>query len=360
MSDTPWMQKKQKTAINADSQGDYEDWRADVYGALLDADMEHEADLWWRCARCGATYFVSKNQEVDENTKAVYACCNDPSHHAKAVKMTCQLRICPECARREVFRLLHRYVPVMEALMHSHHPTYRFRKIVLTTPLDMESPDAKTKYLEYASKVPKVFDELLPKGWRSEQGFIQSAEFGPQGHKLHFHLIFFGEWLDNRKSNGYKLASAWKKVTGEECEVVRIYGIKPEDIQAELIETLKYTTKFWKTDEDGEIIRIEPRLMPILLNILKGTRRIRSYGVFYNVPEVPQEPDVCPVCQSALVRWSALEWNIYAQTGWLPDEQSQHLGSDIANKSSPGHGQNGNKASPIPTQSQFWERNQWH
>lgn len=299
-------------SFNPLTQGGYEEWRADVYGALIDADMTKEADAWWACARDNAVWFPSSDTPVSEDTKAVYVCPDHPGHHAKAQRITCQLRGCPECAKRESARVLARYMPLVHHLAHQHHARFRFRKIVLTTPVDLRSPNARDKALQYARCVPQVLDRLLDKGWRETQGFLVSWEFGAHGLKLHFHILFYGQWIDNRKANGYPLASAWTEATGAECEVTRIYGINPEDVESEVIENLKYVTKFWKLDKDGRPERFDPALMPVLLTVLKGTRRIRSYGVFYKVGKPIKEPARCPACDAILVRWSVLEWNIFA------------------------------------------------
>jgi hypothetical protein len=321
-------------APDAGDNPDYQDWRVAVYDALLDSGMDSEAEKWLQCNQNHAVYFVSPNAMVAEDVTGVYCCSNEPGHHAEAHRMTCQLRFCPDCAKRQTARLMARYVPHALHLVHNHDSQLRFRKIVLTTPLDLTDPAAASRVRELFRAVPKVFDRLLPSGWKQTQGFIVSAEFGPDGHKLHFHILFYGQWISNLKVEGYPLASAWAAVTGGECEVARIYGVKPENLESEIIETIKYTTKFWKVDETtGEVIRLDPKLMPLLAKVLRGLRRVRNYGVFFRVGKVERPVKRCPVCDAILVRYSPGEWNIYAQTGWAADESVFHLGSDIANKS---------------------------
>lgn len=344
-------------SLNPLTQGGYEEWRADVYGALLDAGMTKEADAWWSCARGNAVWFPSTDTSVGEDTKAVYVCPEHPGHYAKAQRITCQSRGCPECAKRDSARLLARYMPLIKQLSHQHHDRFRFRKMVLTTPIDLQSDNAHEKFLTCFRALPEIFDILLDAGWRNDQGALVAAEFGTVGKKLHFHLLFYGQWIDNRKKNGYPLASAWKTVTGAECEVVRIYGVKPENVEAEAIETLKYVTKFWHLDEDGVPERFEPELMPVLLTVLKGTRRIRSYGIFYKVGKPIKDPARCPACEAILERWSVLEWNIFAETGWLPEKQRLCLGSDIANKSPPATGQDNKRGRPVTLESDVLQPN---
>jgi len=310
------------------------DWRGLVYAALTDSGYVAEADDFLDCAADNPTYFVTKHIPVPEtgDVKQVYCC--DECGKAKVFRKTCHLRICPECAARASARFVARYMPVIHTLIHQHHRSYRFRKIVLTTPYHLLDQNSSHQLAQLKKAIPLMFDELLPSGWRKDQGFIVADEFGPNGLKLHFHILFYGQWLDNKAREDYPLSTAWQKVTGGECEVVHISAVPLDKIEHELIESLKYCAKFWKTDpETGEVIRLDPDLVPRLLAVLKGTRRVRSYGIFYNVPDPDPRPVVCPCCNRSMIKLSPVEWNIYVKTGWLPDLQELNL--RLGNKSGP-------------------------
>lgn len=307
--------------------GDYHEWRLFVAEALDAAGYQDEAAKYLNCSCEEPVRFISASATISEsgNAKAVYVCQSNAAHKPVAIFRTCQSRICPDCAKRESARLLARFSPKFQECIHAHHPTYKFRKIVLTTPYALDAPNAAQKYQELKAAIPKVFDRLLGKDWRKDQGFVRAAEFGPEGHKLHFHILFYGAWIDNRKHNDYPLSAAWKAVTGDECEIVHISAVNPEDIEHEVIETLKYSVKFWKKDADGTVNRLDPALMPVLFEVLKGTRRVEGYGIFYRLPPAPERERECPVCGAACERWSVTEWNIFVMTGWTPDGQKLNL-----------------------------------
>ena len=96
--------------------------------------------------------------------------------------------------------------------------------------------------------------------------------------------------------------------------------MKGDDIQKSVSETFKYAVKFWKQTKSGETIRVNPVLVPVLASVLKGQKRVRTYGLLYGVPEPDDCNMHCNVCGVELLRWSAMEWDIYRMTGWTPAE----------------------------------------
>lgn len=329
--------------------GDYHEWRLLVSDALLDAGYEDASDEFWACAGQKASFWTATPLQLgsDVGANRVYVC---PAHGAKIVRRTCHLRVCPDCARRAANRLLARFMPKIQETLHLHHSRHRYRKIVLTTPFCLTDLDAKAQYRRLKKCLLKVFDELLPKNWRKDQGFIVADEWGADGHKLHFHILFYGQWLDNRKANGYPLATAWRKVTGGDCEVVYIAGVSAERVEAEVVETLKYCVKFWKADPDtGRAVRLPPSLVVILHRVLCGERRVRSYGIFYRLNFDDVRCPECPVCSQELVRVTVSEYNIWVITGWMPGMQALYL--KTGNKSPPPDGPGGKERSAIGHQS---------
>jgi hypothetical protein len=307
-------------------EAEYRAWRNEVFEALYDAGLETVADNWLNCSQNFATFEVTtKTDKLPESSRGVYVCSNDPSHYAKVCAFTCHNRACPDCARRETARLFQRYMPTVQSLSDKLSMRNKFRHIILTTDIDLSDPGCKIRLNELSTMPVKVMDSLLASDWRSRQGFIQTAEFGGDGHKLHFHLFFFGHYIEQQK-----LSEAWEKITG--CPVVYIRVIESADYQHELIEMVKYVTKFWKREPDGTVVYFNPDLVPVLLKVLSGQRRVRSYGVFYGIKDTPHET-CCPHCLAPLTRWSPIEWEIYAQTGWQPHEQETELNLKHGNKS---------------------------
>ena len=298
----------------------YNQWRNSVFEALYEAGMESVADDWLKCATSFATFEVSTNdKKLADSVRSVYVCSHDPSHYAKAVCFTCHCRVCPDCARRETARLLARYMPTVETLAKKDSRRFAFRHIVLTTPLELEDSNISYHLNRLMAAVPKLFDNLLPADWRKKQGYIVTAEFGSTGHKLHFHVFFYGQYIPQNA-----LSHEWERVTGSLASVVFIRRIAFSDATESLSEQVKYVTKFWSRDEQGEVAYFEPRLVPVLLNALAGIRRVRSYGLFYGIKEQESE-SLCPHCNAPVNRWTAGDWRIYAETGWLPDEALLNL-----------------------------------
>ena len=210
-------------------------------------------------------------------------CKSDPTHFAKPIPHTCKLRICPECAHRESARLLKRYMPHIRRAVKHGKKRYRLRHIILTAGYDVRHPEAKKQYRKLWKSVSKLFDTLLGKGWtKTGQGYIPSCEFGEHGHKLHFHILFFGEYLEQRR-----ISQVWEKLTT--WKVVYIREVKNPKKAAS--EVLKYCCK---------LTELDPHDIPCLLEIIKGSRRIRSRGIFYNLPKEPQQPATCEECGSHL------------------------------------------------------------
>lgn len=313
--------------------GDYHEWRLWVSDALRDTGYNADADEFLACSCDDATFWTTSPFQIGADTDAIraYVC---PDHGAKVVRKTCHLRICPDCARREANRLLARFMPKIQACLHAHNSNFRFRKIVLTTPYSLDSPDAKEQYARLKKAIPKVFDFLLGKNWRKKQGFLVADEWGADGLKLHFHILFYGQWISNKLRDGYPLSAAWRAITGGDCEVTYIAGVSAERVEMEVVETLKYCVKFWKTDPGtGDVCRLSPELMVVLHEMLKGQRRVRAYGIFYRLPVLDDLSPQCPDCGQELVRMTISQYNVFLVTGWLPSEQTLYLRT--GNKSPP-------------------------
>lgn len=282
-------------------------WRGVVKHHLEQAGFLVDAEAFGRCSADKARVYTSNKIEKDSRVTGVFTCAD--GCEALVCRETCHLRICPDCCRRAGARLVARYLPVMQK---QRHPGYRYRKIVLTTPVDLRQSDVRTEIKRLRKCVTKLFDKMLPSGWRKTCGFVVGDEFGPTGNKLHFHVLIYSPFIDNRRESGKPLEKAWSEVTGGQCRVVFIQVIPKFKLDTELQETLKYVVKFSKSI-NGETVMIEPSLVAILHAALKRTRRVRSYGIFYNISVEDDDPPVpvCRVCGLDLVRTCVRDWNAY-------------------------------------------------
>lgn len=302
-------------------------WRNDVYEELELAGLNKIAKRWLSCSEnCFTRIKPVEGASLPRSAKRIFVCIDDHTHEAEIYSQTCDLRICPECARRHSARMVARYLPKMLELLHQHHPTHRFRHIVFTLPFGLEDPDIRQKLLDGFAQVERVMDALMtPAGdWKASQGFLTGSEFGETGYKLHFHVIHYGQYL-----NQVDLSREWSKQTRGAAQVVFVRGFpyKGKTIEESLREVLKYATKFYSKDEiTGEVKYIPAKLLPVLAKVLEKTRRIRTYGVFYDVPEPDRDTHTCATCNSPMVGIPLDYWTTFVATGFLPLEWKLQAG----------------------------------
>lgn len=329
--------------------GDYLLWRAHVADAYRDAGMVEEGDNFEACSDPALFFKLRQGMDAPNESVSVITCSEDPNHFAKAICPSCQYRTCPDCAHREGARLLARYMPELEKHFESPRRGFRFRKIVLTTAISLHNPDLQQHIKDLYGKVRQCFEIILKERRGrpvpfSECGFIVAHEFGPTGLKLHFHILYYGPYIHVE----HDLRATWLALTG--WNVVYISEVKQgerlESLSAAVAEVLKYTTKFWKRKKDGSVVYIDPKLVPLLHKVLSGTRRVRSWGLFYNI-QVEDEKAVCETCNAQIIKLSKTEWDIWNQTGWMPEEFISVMKSELEPSLFLKHG-NKSRAGPDP------------
>jgi len=295
----------------------YRAWRTRVATALLDyGGLDYEAFLFYECSERPLSWIKTKTETLSAAAATVWLCSEDIRHDAALFMPTCDLRICPDCAARATARLAARYIPKAVELALSggaHH----LRHIVFTTPISLtgNTPEKVQADVIRYSNLPRKAMEIVQalgvehgRDWSTE-GAIQSFEFGTEGLKLHFHVIQYGAYLPQDA-----LSDAWKAVTDNEASVVYIRAIdttSPESVQSDVIETLKYSVKFWSIDkETNEHVYLEPNVMPHLLRVLKGARRVKSWGCFYKLPKPKKRVLECEICNAEMVRIGTTKWHL--------------------------------------------------
>ena len=282
--------------------------------------MDAVAERWLSCELNHFTKLKpSEAGTVPASAKSIYVCSDNHKHDAEIYSQTCDLRICPECARRHSARLVARYLPKMLELMHLHHRSYRFRQIIFTLPYALTDENIREKLLTGFKQVDSVMATLMTRGtWRKEQGYLTSCEFGSSGLKLHYHVIHYGQYL-----NQGDLVHAWKQATNGDASIVFVKGFPYDGMSLEdsLREVLKYCTKFFSQDKKtGEVVYIEPVLIPLLARALEKTRRIRAAGLFYNLPKPDRADHLCQTCLAPMVSIPVDYFVTYCNTGFLPVE----------------------------------------
>lgn len=335
----------------------YREWRNRAAAALFEAGYEDESVDFLQCAELPWHLIPSDTKVLPEKASTIWVCDHDHSHDAALFYCTCDSRFCPDCAHRQVARFARRYVPaVLECAKSRGHD--KLRHIVLTTPLELTDPEAPQKIAAYWNAVGRLWKSLTSSNAKwATSGTIEAMEFGAFGHKLHFHIIQYGRFLPYKE-----IAKAWSQLTGGKCEITHVRALAQnealadQDIANEVIETLKYSVKFWSKDADGNVTYIDPELMPFLAQALKGKRRVRSRGCFYNIPEQSKEPLCCETCGNEMLRVGVIFFPVWQETGFSPQEyrelvEGKSLHLILANKSKNGGGEN-NKSPP--EQTAFW------
>ena len=332
----------------------YIDWRLRVSDEFRKAGMDDIAEKFEDCASHASKKMPASVSELPDGIATVWVCSDSPEHNNVIFAKTCDCRCCPDCARRQVARLAARYIPHALHLQKHCHNRFNLRHIVLTTPYSLEDDDIGKQYEEKFDAVMSMFDKLLPVGWINEQGIIVSAEFGESGLKLHFHIVHYGQFIEKQK-----LTDEWEAATDSVCTVNWIesmVGLTDSETENKVIEVLKYSVKFFKTDDDGNPQYIAPELMPKLHMVLKGSRRIRSRGVFFGLGAPDKKAFCCEECGAEMSRCGVEHWIIYRQSGILLDEWKLiksgrgSLDLKLANKSCKEGGIGVNKEPPKQTE----------
>lgn len=326
------------------------EWRAGVADEMRKYGATHgesekwnkKADAYEECSLNPKTTFKTGiNVDLPASVESVLVCPSNKNHDAVVFCASCDNRGCPDCATRQSARLLARYVPVAVDLMRHRRPGERGRHIIFTTPVHIADPDAGDKIDYYAEKIHETLNmvqsslirkdsahhkaveaELGKKirtrgyNWKERGGAIVSCEFGETGQMLHFHVYHHGEFIPQ-----HELASCYNYLTGGQASVVWLRGITTDvkEVESSVAETLKYSTKFYKSSVDADGNRVyqflDPALMPHLMVALDGKRRVRTYGIFYGVTEPEREKCKCAQCQTELVRIKRDLWKEYSTGG---------------------------------------------
>lgn len=298
---------------------------------------------------------AAANFRLCGNITGVATCSRDHKHYQALAVQTCHMRFCPVCARTDSQRVTGKYESRLKEVTRDADKSYRFRMITLTTDISLfdenitsdkedysdaakalenrldnainegiqyvPNPSEKTlrgRYRAAFGMVSRLFDMLLGQGrpyWSQKshrkytgEGYLVSAEFGEQGRKLHFHILFFGRYLVQSE-----ISRVWQSLTG--CSVVWIEKLR-HGLKDGLKEALKYVTKFSKA-KNGQFAGFPaPELIAQLAYVFHGARRVRTRGLFYDMPtieeiveETDSQPVSCPECLSRIVIFDPVMWD---------------------------------------------------
>jgi len=234
----------------------------------------------------------------------VLVCDRDITHAAKAVPFACHLRICPDCERRRSAELVAKYTPLLKDISEKDdRPGWSLKKLMVSTHYSLESDNAVEEYALAWQSLEAYFQLLFQ--WLLQRelsdaekrrgridyskhglAMLVMAEYGGEGHKLHFHITGYFPWIDKHKSS-----ELWQQATGGAGLITYIQKIDYHDVDDALREQIKYVTKF---DE------LPPALAVKLLDVLDGKRRMRSYGIIRDAEKPESEAHICSICGSTV------------------------------------------------------------
>ncbi len=238
--------------------------------------------MGFRCSRCSSGYYVP---------------------------MYCRSRVCEACARRYTKQLEGRISGVVKQTMAIRRKGYCFSLLTLTVTSKRfggELPDREAivrLYRETSEFLRLHYGRF--KGCRSKSGKVREnrrrligagwlavLEMGSDNNNAHCHALVYGPirvW--------HSLKREWEKITGDSqgVDIRAIHGTGDGALRA-IRYVLKYIGKPPVTDSYRRIADYALAL--------KGTRRIRSGGVFYNrftVKKTSKCDFSCPVCGGGLM-----------------------------------------------------------
>lgn len=122
--------------------------------------------------------------------------------------------------------------------------------------------------------------------WRGA-GFMSTIELGHNNNNLHIHALVYGPFIPIRR-----LVEDWKKLTGDSF-IVDIRTVK--NVSQAVYYVMKYITKPPVSDSYSDVADY--------LEMIKGSRRLRAGGIFFNrikKLKVEKLPCVCVLCGRGL------------------------------------------------------------
>jgi len=297
-------------------EANYVIWRDEVAEELQKRHHFDEAERWDYCDT-SPRYIVNKHQiDLPPSADIVWVCSASNDHDSVLFSPSCDLRICPDCAKRHTARFMNRFVPAIEKMM-TLHREHRLRSITLTTKIKLGSNGFKDAVSRGFVNIRKAMRKAIGPRWLLDgSGMIVNWEVGANGLLLHYHIIYFGPWVSYPK-----LKEAWYKLTGD-AYIVWVTQVKHNDgdWQGAVSEVLKYATKFYSEDKTtGERIYLSATLTVDLFEALKATRRLRAWGSLYNIGEPSDRVFCCETCDSKMVRIHVSHFEIWKATGFTED-----------------------------------------
>lgn len=220
-------------------------------------------------------------------------------------RICCKSRICDDCGRSYYAKVQGRFGEIVKLMMANKRKGYFCSLLTLTVTTDRfggRSPDRSDiarfykessdwlrlfcgRYRGVFTKKGKVREDR--KRWIGA-GSISAVEVGHNNNNLHLHAVVYMPFTP-----ASVMRAAWTKITGDSYRV----QISPARSVRNVVNyILKYISKPPATDSYADLADYAW--------MIKGTRRLRSTGMFYNHLAAAKKKKLncrCPYCSGRLV-----------------------------------------------------------
>jgi|GEM_PF-6931243 len=270
---------------------------------------------------------------ADKTSKKIETCglagrridCKDDDtpdrNHIRYVPVTCNRRVCPECAYRDMLDRTKQFSPIAEtALEFSKHPDWRVRFWTLTVKAAPKGADLRPYFDGLKSALFDMWRELFTTDKRKNRKKISCAEIRKGidtpalkasggvffletqgGWNPHLHGLVFSPFMNvDRVRESWKRHSAKYGLRGERIHIELPYvrrGGKEErcktkeDFEGAISEIVSYPIK---PEKNGG--RHDQVLLAHVEAALQGRRRYIVKGAWYNKFERPEHHALCCEC----------------------------------------------------------------
>lgn len=271
-------------------------------------------------------------------TQAITLYC--PNDYEKYfVRLFCHSRICERCARMYVKDLRSRVLPVVRQIASQRRRGYVLAQITLTVTSKRYKdslPDREgivRLYRESSQLLRRFFGKYAMRKtrtgrWREDRkryvgaGWLAAVEVGKDNNNLHIHALTYGPIRSVKR-----LSEAWANITGDSFGV----DIRRKTPKQAVDYVLKYIGKPPASDSYCRIAEYS--------QMIKGSRRLRTGGIFYNhfkAPDRDKKTRLCLYCQARLLFDGILD--DYADSGYIDYYHAQrHLDEYLPDSGLPGN-----------------------
>ena len=258
---------------------------------------EDLADSFWSCYYCQSSLTI---------------------HEGKSYGYYCRQRFCPMCSKIRKAELINKYRPIIQKW---EDPYFVTITVLACTALELNAKIKKVK--EVYELLTRRFKQQNKRGKGIKVMCVRSIEcnYNPLAgtYNPHIHLI-----VPNRKVANL-IMSTWLKTWGVwEATGEHQHKRKIRDLDHDLIETIKYGTKFFTEPNPRDKKTKVPRTIYIraMYNILVAMRNMKQFHYFgFKHPKIEKQEKQAP---SVVIDFSNFDYHL-GSADWIDTETGNPL-----------------------------------